>query len=111
MLGPTLDFYNSIFVYACSLRKLMVSHDLLRSTVTSQITFDQRDSNARWTVLPGAGFQMETLDTITFTLPSIPETFLHVTLKRQAEISADIFTRLLRYFFLSCRNLIIICSY
>ena len=24
----------------------MVSHDLLRSTVTNQITFDQRDSNS-----------------------------------------------------------------
>ena len=29
---------------------------------------------------------------------SIPETLLHVTLKRRAEISADIFARLLRYF-------------
>ena len=28
-----------------SLTKLMVSHDLLRSTVTNQITLDQRDSN------------------------------------------------------------------
>ena len=39
---------------------------------------------------------------------SIPETLLHVTLKRRAEISADIFARLLRYFFLSCKNLTII---
>ena len=38
---------------------------------------------------------------------SIPETLLHVTLKRRAEISADIFARLLRYFFLSCKNLTI----
>ena len=36
---------------------------------------------------------------------SMPETLLHVTLKRRAEISADIFARLLRYFFLSCKNL------
>ena len=35
---------------------------------------------------------------------SIPETLLHVTLKRQAEISADIFARLLQYFRLSCKN-------
>ena len=39
---------------------------------------------------------------------SIPETLLHVTLKRRAEISADIFARLLRYFFLSYKNLTII---
>ena len=38
---------------------------------------------------------------------SIPETWLHVALKRRAEISADIFARLLRYFFLSCKNLTI----
>ena len=38
---------------------------------------------------------------------SIPETLLHVTLKRRAEISADIFARLLRYFFLSYKNLTI----
>ena len=31
-----------------------------------------------------------------------------MTLKRRAEISADIFARLLRYFFLSCKNLTII---
>ena len=31
-------------------------------------------------------------------ISSIPETLLHVTLKRRAEISADIFTCLLRYF-------------
>ena len=42
---------------------------------------------------------------------SIPETLLHVTLKRRAEISADIFARLLRYFFLSCKNLTIIALY
>ena len=29
-----------------SLAKLMVSHDLLRSTVTKHITFDQRDSKS-----------------------------------------------------------------
>ena len=39
-----------------SLRKLMVSHDLLRLTVTNQIAFDQRDSSSilnfeRWTVV------------------------------------------------------------
>ena len=39
---------------------------------------------------------------------SIPETLLHVTLKRRAEISADIFAHLLQYFFLSCKNLTII---
>ena len=38
---------------------------------------------------------------------SIPENLLHVTQKRRAEISADIFARLLRYFFLSCKNLTI----
>ena len=32
---------------------------------------------------------------------------LHMTLKRRAEISADIFARLLRYFRLSCKNLTI----
>ena len=31
-------------------------------------------------------------------ISSTPETSLHVTLKRRAEISADIFARLLRYF-------------
>ena len=46
--------------------------------------------------------------TIQFLCISIPETLLHVTLKRRAEISADIFARLLRYFFLSCKNLTII---
>ena len=39
---------------------------------------------------------------------SILETLLHVTMKRRAEISVDIFVRLLRYFFLSCKNLTII---
>ena len=40
-----------------SLTKLNVSHDSLRSTVTNQIAFDQRDSrrflysNARWNVV------------------------------------------------------------
>ena len=33
--------------------------------------------------------------------------FLHVTLKRRAEISADIFAPPLRYFRLSCKNLTI----
>ena len=36
---------------------------------------------------------------------SIPETLLHVTPKRTAEVSADIFARLLRYFLLSYKNL------
>ena len=34
-----------------------------------------------------------------------------MTLKRRAEISADIFARLLRYFFLSCKNLTIKAFY
>ena len=38
---------------------------------------------------------------------SILETLLHVTLKRRAEISNDIFACLLRYFCLSCKNLTI----
>ena len=38
---------------------------------------------------------------------SIPETLLHVTLKRREEISADIFARLLQYFCLPCMNLTI----
>ena len=38
---------------------------------------------------------------------SIPEILLHVTLKRQAEILADMFARLLRYFCLSCKNMTI----
>ena len=36
-----------------------------------------------------------------------PETLSHVILKSRAEISADIFARLLRYFRLSCKNLTI----
>ena len=36
---------------------------------------------------------------------SILETLVHVTMKRQAEISADIFAHLLWYFSLSCKNL------
>ena len=57
-----------------SLAKLMVSHDLLCSTVTKQIPFDQRDSNLipkferavdrRCRVLVS---KLEPLDTITFT--------------------------------------------
>ena len=42
---------------------------------------------------------------------SIPETLLHVILKRRAEISADIFARFLRYFFLSYKNLTISVTY
>ena len=42
---------------------------------------------------------------------SIPGTLLRMTLKRRAEISADIFARLLRYFFLSCKNLTITSIY
>ena len=38
---------------------------------------------------------------------SIIETLLHLTLKRRAEISADIFARLWRYFSSSCVNLTI----
>ena len=34
------------FTMHSSLTKLMVSHDLLRSTVTNQIEFDQRDSKS-----------------------------------------------------------------
>ena len=38
---------TSVVVMAqCSLTKLMVSHDLLRSTVTNQIAFDQQDLNS-----------------------------------------------------------------
>ena len=49
---------------------------------------------------------------IQFLCTSIPETLLHVTLKRrpEAEISADIFARLLRYFSLSYKNLTITIS-
>ena len=36
---------------------------------------------------------------------SILETLLHVTPKRPAEVSADIFARLLRYFLLSYKDL------
>ena len=46
--------------------------------------------------------------TIQFLCISIPETLLHVTMKRRAEISADIFARLLRYFSLSYKDLTII---
>ena len=52
-----------------NLTKLMVSHDLPRSTITDQIAFDQRDLH--WTpefermmdqpLLPGAGFQIGNL--------------------------------------------------
>ena len=42
------------------------------------------------------------------TLISLPETLLHVTLKRRAGISVDIFACLLRYFRLSCKKLTII---
>ena len=40
------------------------------------------------------------------TIQGLLWTFLHLTLKRRAEIS-DIFARLLRYFHLSCKNLTI----
>ena len=57
-----------------SLTKLMVPHDLMCSTATNQIAFDQRDSN----LIPKFEGMMdrccqvlvsklETLDTITFT--------------------------------------------
>ena len=56
------------------LTKLMVSHDLLRSTVTNQIAFDQRELHStleferamdrRCQALVS---KLETLDTITFT--------------------------------------------
>ena len=49
--------------------------------------------------------------TIQFLCISITKILLHVTLKRRAEISADIFARLLRYFGLSCKILTIIISY
>ena len=42
---------------------------------------------------------------IQFLYITIPESLLDVTLKRRAEIPADIFARLLRYFRLSCKNL------
>ena len=38
----------------------------------------------------------------------IPETLLHMALQRRKQISADIFSRLLQYFRLSCKNLTII---
>ena len=46
--------------------------------------------------------------TIKFLCINIFETLLHATLERRAEISADIFARLLRYVSLSCKNLTII---
>ena len=52
----------------------MVSHDLPHSTVTNQITFDQRDSNSipDFKQTMGHHYQalvsnLETLDTISFT--------------------------------------------
>ena len=39
MLLPAQDFFSTYF----SLTELIVSHDLLRSTVTNQATFNQRD--------------------------------------------------------------------
>ena len=62
-----------------SLTKLMVSHDLLHSTVTNQVSFDQQDSksisNFDGTLLPSTGLpfsclvsELETLDTISFNL-------------------------------------------
>ena len=45
--------------------------------------------------------------TLKFLCISTPETLLHVTLKRRAEISGDIFACLSRYFRLSCKNLTI----
>ena len=72
-----LNFVYSIRVIMCqhcSLTKLMVSHDLPRSTVTNQITFDQQDFHStpeferaidrRCQALVS---KLETLDTITFT--------------------------------------------
>ena len=47
------------------------------------------------------------ISTIQFLFISIPETLLHMTLKRQVEISADIFAPLLQYFPFSCKNLTI----
>ena len=41
-LGEFIQIVSSDML---SLEKLMVSHDLLCSTVTNQIAFDQRDSN------------------------------------------------------------------
>ena len=63
-----------------SLTKLMVSHDLLRSTVTNQIAFDQRDSKSISNFERSMEFlllstclvffflvsKLETLDTISF---------------------------------------------
>ena len=45
--------------------------------------------------------------TISFLCTSIPETLLHVTPERLAEISSDMFSRHLRYLRLSCKNLTI----
>ena len=51
--------------------------------------------------------QVRTIETSTIQCLciSISETLLHVTIRRQAEISTDIFARLLRYFRLSYKNL------
>ena len=45
--------------------------------------------------------------TVQFLCIIILESLLHMTMKRRAEISADIFARLLRYFSLSYKNLTI----
>ena len=53
-----------------SLIKLMISHDLPRSTVTNQIIFDQQDSNSILDFERAMDRRcqvLETLDTITFT--------------------------------------------
>ena len=70
-LLPKLPSESLLMLF--SLTKLMVSHDVLHSTVTNQITFDQRDLNStpefertmdRRCQVPIP--KLETLDTIIF---------------------------------------------
>ena len=64
--------FNCFIVSHFSLTKRLVSHHLLLcSTVTSQIAFNQQDSESHLKfelpLLPGADFQIGNLDTIPFT--------------------------------------------
>ena len=45
IIGTILDLVEKAVFLHISLTKLILSHDLLHSTVTSHIVFDQRDSN------------------------------------------------------------------
>ena len=44
VVEPASVYTGNVVISQSSLTELMASHDLLRSTVTNQITFDQRDS-------------------------------------------------------------------